>query len=276
MKKLHPAAYVVLCGFIATEVCATLSDGLVLHYRFDETFSGTLQNDGTGTFAGSPVGATQTTAGYINKAYEFDGVDNHVLMQPSSDFAVQDHTVAAWVRSNDYGIPAQVVFSTLTVSFSHGGLELFVGNNRAGYGFRTSAGESTPIGTPQEVFSDVDDGTWHHVLATYAFESGSGNSTVQIFVDGFLEHNWVETRVAAVGYSGQVGHIGINYDSNAVYGRGFEREFSGTIDDVRLYDRVLAPVEIQALAAIPEPATFLIVLLGLVGIAKSRHHRRDS
>ncbi len=68
---------------------ATLSGGLILHYGFDDVFSGSLQNDGTGTIIGSPVGATQTSEGYINKAYEFDGVGDHILMQPSTDFGVQ-------------------------------------------------------------------------------------------------------------------------------------------------------------------------------------------
>ena len=136
------------------------------------------------------------------------------------------------------------------------------------YGFRTSAGESTPIGTPQVLFSDVDDGTWHHILGTYSFESGTGKSTVQLFVDGSLELNWVETRAAAVGYAAQVGHIGTNDDSDAVYGRGFAREFPGAIDDVRLYNRVLSPVEIQTLVAIPEPATLFIFLLGLAALAR--------
>jgi hypothetical protein len=52
MKKLHLAALAVLCGFAYSEVCATLSDRLILHYAFDEAFSGSTQNHGTGAIIG--------------------------------------------------------------------------------------------------------------------------------------------------------------------------------------------------------------------------------
>jgi hypothetical protein len=77
-----------------------------------------------------------------------------------------------------------------------------------------------------------------------------------------------DLRAAAIGYAGQAGHIGTNYDSDAVYGRGFARKILGAIDDVRLYNRVLSPVEIQALVAIPEPATLFIFLLDLSALAR--------
>lgn len=119
-------------------------------------------------------------------------------MQPSSDFAVQDHTIAARVRSNDYGEPTQIVFRTLPVTFSHGGIDLFVGNNSAAYCFRTSAGESTAIRTPQLMFSDTDDGTWHHVLSTYGFEVGTGD-TLYGFERGPATTNDVRSRASYEG-----------------------------------------------------------------------------
>jgi formylglycine-generating enzyme required for sulfatase activity len=244
----------VFSAFVAISN-ASLNDGLLLHYTFDETFSGVLANSGTGSFSGVPVGAVHSNDGFIQNAYEFDGIDDYIVMQPSPDLGVQDHTVSAWVRANDYAIgPQQIVFSTLSANHSDGGIQLNVAGNLAGYGFRTSAGESISINSGV-IFSDSDDGQWHHVLATHMYESGTGQTTLKIYVDGSLKNTWADTRASSIGYANQVGYIGINYDSTAVGGR-FIREFGGAIDEVRLYDRVLDSFEIQELATSTDAPLF--------------------
>ena len=74
---------------------------------------------------------------------------------------------------------------------------------------------------------------WHHVAI------GFGAGMKHIFVDGLEHGDGVEGEVATQG--GPI-IIGGDYDTTGPKG-----QFSGSIDDVRLYARLLSAAEIDAL-----------------------------
>ena len=82
-------------------------------------------------------------------------------------------------------------------------------------------------------------GVWQHVAVTYDGSSSSAN--VHIYVNGtevssyVLNQNGVGTKLSDAAMGVLIGNNG-----------GQTRTFDGTIDDVRIYNRVLSATEIQS------------------------------
>jgi len=77
---------------------------------------------------------------------------------------------------------------------------------------------------------------WHHVAMTYSGTSGSR----EIFVDG-------ESDVTPESYSGSIASSTLDVWIGNRPDEGGTREFSGQIEDVRVYSRVLSAAEIATL-----------------------------
>ncbi len=97
----------------------------------------------------------------------------------------------------------------------------------------------------------VNDGQWHHVAVTIAFETDGTNDTMKVYIDGDL----------SIGY--QADNININQhagpaaDFIVTLGARGTTPFNGLIDDVRIYDHVLSDVEIlSVMAGKPWPYAF--------------------
>ncbi|MHC4146563.1 MAG: LamG domain-containing protein [Planctomycetota bacterium] len=91
----------------------------------------------------------------------------------------------------------------------------------------------------------VNDGAWHHVVGMR-----SGNTGL-VYVDGVLDG----TEELPEGYdlsgtSQANALIGAITDARDATGATLEKFFTGTIDDVRVYDRALSDGEIAKLAGL--------------------------
>ena len=88
--------------------------------------------------------------------------------------------------------------------------------------------------------ADTTIGMWHHVVATY------DGDTMQLYHDGAL----AETTSGAGMVLDQSRPLLIGARSDAGSAGAF---FSGSIDDVRIYNRVLSDAEIAGLAGMTKP-----------------------
>ena len=241
-KTLSPCLGFLL---LLTPCFGSLDHGLVLYYSFDQD-EGVMVTDKSGTGnTGQVHGATHTSAGMIGGAYEFDGMDDYISIKGNNSFRLRDNTVAAWVKSVDYAVMGQGIFNTLARDRSKGHIGFEVSLHTLGYGTHPSG-----VSTHAKVFSTADDGTWHHVAATYSFQSGS--STIKLYLDGAL----VKTdsyRGGPPRYAGQTAYVGVNVDSRTAFGNGGEREFEGTMDELRIYNRTLSADEIERLTETLRP-----------------------
>jgi hypothetical protein len=214
----------------------SLTDGLVGHWTFDgaDMINNVADSSGqgnTGYLNGTFATATSTVRGKIGQALDFNGVDDYVSI---SSIASDQGTISVWVK------PDFVIFSADTyriVDGAAGGNLLYLeANTYSGYNtynflYRGGYDSSIEI-TANTYTSDADFQQWTHVVATW-----DKDGDFRIFRNGVQEDSSVTT-------SGSLS-ISSAFAIGAVNGGG--REWDGTIDDVRIYNRVLSQAEITRL-----------------------------
>jgi len=102
---------------------------------------------------------------------------------------------------------------------------------------------------------NINDDTWHHVAATRDNTSGA----MAVYVDGVL-------RGSGTGPTGSRTYPPSLRIGSLQTGNNF---FNGTLDDVRLYDRILTVSEIAGLVAPPAAPTNLVAMIGDASVALS-------
>jgi hypothetical protein len=207
-------------------------------------------DDSVGSNSGTLVDGVTFGPGVAGQAFSFDGasyVQAPTIGLPTGD---QDRTLNLWFKVNAFGAG-----------------ESFL----AGYGDFGASSSTYQLGLLDDgsvYFSQWGDavigpkiqaGTWHTLGVT-----NSGDS-VTLYLDGI-----------AVG----AGSMSINTAANTDFyiGRlpgalGDTRQLDGLVDEVRVYDTALTASEMRALATIPEPASLVLMGLGIAGLAALTRRR---
>ncbi len=194
---------------------------------------GTLQN-------GATFAAGFVTSGN-GEAFSFDGVDDFVEIPSTPELQITGSiTIDAWIKV-DLGFTTQ----GRQIVDKQGGL-----TDRS-YAFQVVGSTAAPLPDVVDFFfsedgsfdpdnciggtTNVVDGQWHHVAATF----DSATKEMRVYVDGSLD----ASKIA------EDSSIHVN-SQNVIIGRfgGFAANpFPGLIDEVEIYNRALSSAEIQAI-----------------------------
>ncbi len=214
----------------------SLPSGLALHWTFDTasisgtTVTDTSNNGGTGTMYGNPAVVT----GKLGQALSFNGVNSLVSMYAYGDPLTEFNnsiTLSAWINTTNSS-RTEAIISKYSAAGSGDGyvfrtdaaghVELMVGSGDL------SAYPATVTDT-----SIVNNGQWHHVAAVITM-----GQNVQFYVDGKLSSTAAMYTLA----NGDAwSNLEVGSSSYAPYGN----YFTGSIDEVQVYDRALAAAEVS-------------------------------
>lgn len=239
----------------AQNILDSLKNGLVAFYPFSGNVGDSSGNNNHGTNNGATLAIDRF--GTANKAYSFNGTSNFIKVLNSSTLTASTYqlTIAAWVKINQFtGSPNKAASIIDKASGTSGDWGIFYQDFDAnpsieklrfgGYVWYNSTILSqglytTTVPTPSP---------WVHIVYTI-----DGNSVTNYYINGVNESQvgnggsgfslWANNADMYIGRSGTVtgtyyGFTGSNYNY-----------FNGTIDEVRIYNRVLSPTEVQYLAA---------------------------
>jgi len=208
------------------ESAPLLRDGLLGHWGFDEG-KGTSVQDLSGKGREGIVTAGRWVTGRFGHAMLFEGQvkGSGVLCRPAVE-GTGPLSVAGWVRTRPNGKRQTLIRQWGPTEQSSYGLEIDP-QGRLGFSVRDAAGAGFSLIAPEP----IADGKWHGVVGTR-----DADGTGRLYVDGTLTAVSPQSRPAvltpvSLGLAGLV----------CCY-------LAGEVDDVRVYDRALAPEEAAVLA----------------------------
>ena len=196
--------------------------GLLGWWKFDET-SGTVARDSSGnrkdgTIKGNPI----WVAGKIDGALQLDGDGDYVDIGSVGISGTNPRTIAGWAKASTTAIPGWTSVFGFAPDGSAEGTYFDVEVDDAGnYVVHIQGWEAVICAVDTE---------WHHFVALYDGTAGSW----------YLDGQYIDSESGAIATIDRL-RIGARL-SNSHY-------FPGLIDDVRVYNKVLALDEIKTLVA---------------------------
>ena len=238
-KVLLGVGLILLFTFIpisslVAQRCVQPPEGLVSWWDADAV-SGTTASDIQDGNDGTLMNGATTAPGKVGDAFSFDGLDDYVeipdstLLQftPSTPFSIDGwFSVDAFDEQESESILAK--WGSAYGQFGYG---LVVNRDRKlqfsldPYGV---ANRKNAIGT-----TTIAEDTWYHFSATY----DENTKLMKLYLNGVLEASTVSTVVGTVSDTPL-------YIGKTVFEYG---EFTGLIDEVEIFNRVLSASEIQAI-----------------------------
>jgi hypothetical protein len=241
MLILRTTAFACVALAFNTAALADIKTGLVAYYKFNGNAndSSGYKNHGT---ASSEIELTSDKFGKLDSAYQFDGLQDIIEIPNSPSLSFASITVSAWIKPvetpNKSRIYSRIVDKYLFNQKGGFNLVYYEPDSRVFFEFWGTDGQRHNIFTD----SQVEVGTWHHVAASY------DGITLKIFFDGVPEN--------------QLSNINIPINKTSRYlsfGNGYDGfswwPFSGSIDEVRIYNRAVTSKEIQTIYYSYNPPT---------------------
>ncbi len=253
MKKL---SFILGLGIFANYSAQTsLDTGLVRSYPFN----GNANDIGPNAQHGFVNGATLTTDrfGNPNAAYNFDGVDDYILIYPyyntNSYLTLNEYTYSAWALSQT--IPAAgtqkfVVFigdylnNTGGQAISISNMGTMASNGWGGFSAYDSAGFLNRYVVYNNM--SIAPNVWRHIVITRS------TNVMNLYIDGVLT-TIDSTNFPTIPFYGYVDAMLLDVSGSALIGvsHNYSGYFHGKIDDVRIYNRAISASEVNALYNLP-------------------------
>lgn len=205
------------------------ASGAVGYWKFDEGYGTVANNSGSG---GSSLngtltpgaGGTNTTAaamwdnaGKYGKAMEFDGTDDYVQIPDSSALDITNITISAWIKATTLG---GRIIDKITVGETDGYL-MDTYNSKIRICANTCPSSNTTLST----------GTWLHITLTF------DGTTTKFYLNGSPDGS--STSIISISTNALNLRFGADQNGTSL--------FSGLIDDVRVYNYALTPLQIKLL-----------------------------
>ncbi|KKU82672.1 MAG: hypothetical protein UY11_C0041G0001, partial [Candidatus Amesbacteria bacterium GW2011_GWC2_47_8] len=213
-----------------------LSNGLVGYWKMDEaswtndctatSVTDSSGNANNGKACPASTGPTGGATGKFGNGGIFDGSDDYVEVGGATNLNLSTITISAWIKPNGaQNSYDRILEKNYTTSY-------YLGLDSTGTRFKgIFANSSAPYGT-LDSSTTFSSGTWYHVVITH------NGTTDVLYVNGIQEAT--QNNNVTLNESATIVKIGRQ-------GPGATGYFTGSIDDVRIYNRALSGVEVRAL-----------------------------
>jgi len=198
---------------------------LIAHWDFDDSpTDGALDSTGHGHTGACEAACPTLVAGKLGMAYHFDAARAEALTVPDSSTFRGNVTISAWIYAETTGTGGAILSKPVSTGTDNSWQLEQLDTGQVSF----SGGTVHYLDSPAVVTANA----WHHVAGTW------DGTTKKLYVDGTM----VASVAATLSYDTHVIYLGAdnNNGTTVLY-------WTGSIDDVRVYNRVLTDTEIAAL-----------------------------
>jgi hypothetical protein len=217
--------------FEVKEWASYLVTDLVSYYKLDET-TGTTAYDAAGSNNGTISGATYTSSGKINGAYDFDGTDDYIDSSVST--SENAGTISIWISPTSSSKQNFFVFNQDSAG-SANYMQFGINSDGAVYIYIANGNS---LKTANSVIST---NSWHHVIIQ------STGTEYKVYVNKVSKSLSILSGSNDGKWNNDI--PGYNHYSIGALTRGAElyTPFSGKIDEVGIWSRALSSTEVSDL-----------------------------
>jgi len=200
--------------------------GPVAYYPFSGNANDIVGNN-NGTVNGAAL--TADRFGNVNKAYSFDGVDDHIAVG-NINFATNNYTISFWMKGNsnntDNNIfsgadPADITKTFIAVEYNNGSIRFLHRNPSGGAG---GVEITTPVSVNQ----------WHFITCV------KENTTLKIYSDGTLANSITDGSITNIAAAPFIEFGRLRDITNSII-----RQYNGNLDEMKIYNIALTFLQIQ-------------------------------
>jgi|GEM_PF-5942955 len=189
-------------------------------------------NDAQSNLNASLINGTTFSTGIAGDAFQLDGVDDYLAVTDTVTYSANSYSNAFWIKTS--GTSAQTIFSASDVNTGNPRINIRM-TPTGQFQFFHEAPQDVTGGTTITTTNTFNDGQWHQLIVQKV------DSVMSIRVDntpqisGIDTNNFVNEPLLIT-----IGRLSyLNFASN--------ENFSGQLDEVRVYSRALCEEETQAL-----------------------------
>ena len=219
---------------------AGLEGGLVAHYRLD----GDARDASGNAYHGTPSGVEpgEDRFGSESGALLFRGTHDRIDLPHQALDGLRDVSISFWLKTTKPG--SQAVLSAANRSNDNEHI-VYLWDQRTihflSHGKHSHQSRNCVVGIPP-----IADGRWHHMVVVR--NAAEGNAA--FYVDGAgqtdrcgdLEYGALKVEEGGLILGQEQDRLGGDFDPNQV--------LDGTLDDLRIYDKVLSAAEVRTLSGI--------------------------
>lgn len=232
IKKYFTALALVIGGYLAAQV--NLSQSLTACYALDGNGTEPINNL-TATL--SAVTPTVDRFNNSSSAFQFNGTATSIIELPDDPLLkpYNAFSFSCWMKTTS--LVDQSILMTKNMTFSNfESYDLHIGNANGGLKARAKKGDGTGASTIVTGTTAINQNTWYHLVITV------DNNNLMLYTNGVLDASATTTYT----FNYQAGKKVILGGTNEP---NFNIPFTGSMDNIRFYNRVLAPAEVSQLYA---------------------------
>jgi len=211
---------------VVLQVIEVPDNGPLAYYPFNNSANDESGNGNHGTNTGSPTPCADRFS-RADKAYSFDGTDDAVVINMSAamtSYSVGPHSYSVWVNRPAGSGDVEFIVDAGGASQDQRGVRY----SSEGYPSVKWVISSSSVNTTATTVPSYN--VWHHLAGVYT------GTEVSLYVDGQLASSMPKSGAGNVLSIMKIGNISESANPN--------QNFTGKIDDVRIYNRALSFQEV--------------------------------